>query len=66
MINWRIAAVDEDLGIALMGLDFGETASYASGKSLVVWKEFKICGGAIHTVEAFMRYMPSKKGSGWE
>lgn len=65
-ISWRTVAVDEDLGIVLMRLDFGETASYASGKSLVVWEEFKIYGGAIHAVEAFMRYMPSKKGSGWD
>jgi hypothetical protein len=65
-ISWRIAAVDEDLGIILMRLDFGETTSYAPGKSLVVWEEFKIYGGAIHAVEAFMRYMPSHKGSGWE
>jgi hypothetical protein len=65
-ISWRIAAVDEDLGIVLMRLDFGETASYAPVKSLVVWEEFKIYGGAIHAVEAFMCFMPSKKGSGWE
>ena len=65
-ISWRIAAVDEDLGIVLMRLDFGETALYAPGKSLVVWEEFKIYGGAIHAVEAFIRYMPSNKGSGWE
>jgi hypothetical protein len=65
-ISWRIAAVDEDLGIVLMRLDFGETASYAPGKSLVVWEEFKIYGGVIHAVEAFMRYMPSHKESGWK
>ncbi len=28
-ITWRVAAVDEDLCIILMRLDFGETASYA-------------------------------------
>jgi hypothetical protein len=65
-ITWRLEAVDEDLGIVLMRLDFGETTSYAAGKSLVVWEEFKIYGGAMHAVEAFMRYMPSNKGSGWE
>jgi hypothetical protein len=58
--------VDKDLGIVLMRLDFGETPSYAPGKSLVLWEEFKIYGAAIHTVEAFLRYMPSNKGSGWE
>ena len=41
-ITWRIAAVDEDLGIVLMRLNFGETPSYAAGRSLVVWEEFKI------------------------
>lgn len=65
-ISRRIAAVDEDLGIVLMRLDFGETPSYAAGTSLVVWEEFKIYGGMMHAVEAFMRYMPSNKGSGWE
>ena len=65
-ISGRVAAVDEDLGIVLMRLDFGETTSYDPGRALVVWEEFKIYGGAIHAVEAFMRYMPSNKGSGWE
>jgi hypothetical protein len=65
-ISYRVAATDEDLGIVLMRLDFGETTSYESGRVLVVWEEFKIYGGTIHAVEAFMRYMPSGKGSGWE
>lgn len=64
-LSFRVAAVDEDLGIVLLRLDFGETPSYAPGTSLVVWEEFKIYGGMIHAVEAFMRYMPSNKGSGW-
>jgi len=65
-LSFRVAAVDEDLGIVLLRLDFGETPSYAPGTSLVVWEEFKIYGGMIHAVEAFMRYMPSNKGSGWD
>jgi len=65
-INYRVAAVDEDLGIVLMRLDFGETSSYGPGRTLVVWEEFKVYGGMIHAVEAFIRYMPSSKGSGWE
>ena len=36
------------------------------GQALVAWEEFKVYGGQIHAVEAFMRYMPSSKGSGWE
>lgn len=65
-ITYRVAAVDEDLGIVLMRLDFGETSSYGPGRALVVWEEFKVYGEMIHAVEAFMRYMPSSKGSGWE
>jgi hypothetical protein len=65
-ITYRVAAVDEDLGIVLMRLDFGETSSYGPGRALVAWEEFKVYGGMIRAVEAFMRYMPSSKGSGWE
>jgi hypothetical protein len=65
-ITYRVAAVDEDLGIVLMRLDFGETSSYGPGISRVLWEEFKIYSGMIHAVEAFMRYMPSGKGSGWD
>ena len=65
-LTYRVAAVDEDLGIVLMRLDFGETTAYGPGRALVAWEEFKVYGGAIHSVEAFMRYMPSSKGSGWE
>jgi hypothetical protein len=58
--------VDEDLGIVLMRLNFGETKQYGPGRALVAWEEFKVYGGQIQAVEAFMRYMPSSKGSGWE
>jgi len=32
----------------------------------IVWKAFKIYGGQIHAVEAFMRVMPASAGSGWD
>ncbi len=65
-ITYRVAAVDEDLGIVLLRLDFGETSAYGPGRSRVLWEEFKIYSGTIHAVEAFMRYIPSSKGSGWD
>jgi len=65
-ISYRVVAVDEDLGIVLMRLNFGETKQYEPGRALVAWEEFKVYGGQIQAVEAFMRYMPSSKGSGWE
>ena len=65
-ITYLVASVDEDLGIVLMRLDFGETSAYGPGISRVLWEEFKIYSGMIHAVEAFMRYIPSSKSSGWD
>ena len=65
-ITYRVAAVDEDLCTVLMRPDFGETSLYESGSKLVTWEEFKVYGGAIQAVEAFIRYMPSCEGSGWK
>jgi len=63
-IKSRVAAVDEELGIVLL-MNFGDTGSYGPGNSLIVWEAFKVYGGQIHAVEAFMRVMPAGAGSGW-
>jgi hypothetical protein len=65
-ITTRVAAVDEDLGIVLLRMNFGETGSYGAGNALIVWEAFKVYGGQIHGVEAFMKIMPASLGSGWE
>ncbi len=65
-ITTRVIAVDEDLGIALLRMNFGQTNSYGAGNALIVWEEFKIFGGQIHAVEAFMKIMPASMGSGWD
>lgn len=65
-ITTRVAAVDEDLGIVLLRMNFGDTGSYGPGNALVVWEAFKVYGGQIHAVEAFMRIMPASAGSGWD
>jgi hypothetical protein len=65
-ITHSVAAVDEDLGIVLLRMNFGDTGSYGPGNSLHVFEAFKVYGGQIHAVEAFMRVMPAKVGSGWE
>jgi hypothetical protein len=64
-ITTRVAAVDEDLGIVLLRMNFGDTGSYGPGNALIVWEAFKVYGGQIHAVEAFMRIMPASAGSGW-
>jgi hypothetical protein len=65
-ITTRVAAVDEELGIVLLRMNFGDTGSYGPGNALIVWEAFKVYGGQIHAVEAFMRKMPASAGSGWD
>jgi hypothetical protein len=65
-ITTRVAAVDEESGIVLLRMDFGDTGSYGSGNALIVWEAFKVYGGQIHAVEAFMRVMPASSASGWD
>jgi hypothetical protein len=65
-ITTRVAAVDEELGIVLLRMNFGDTGSYGPGNALIVWEAFKVFGGQIHAVEAFMRVMPATTGSGWD
>ena len=65
-ITTRVAAVDEELGIVLLRMNFWQTKSYGEGNALVVWEAFKVYGGQIHGVEAFMKIMPVSAGSGWD
>jgi hypothetical protein len=65
-IKSRVKAVDEELGIVLLRMNFGDTGSYGPGNALIVWEAFKVYGGQIHAVEAFMKVMPATTGSGWD
>jgi hypothetical protein len=51
-------------------MDFGKnsmgTGPEADKQSLIVWEYFKIYGGQIHAVEAFMLAMPHGTPSGWD
>lgn len=65
-ITVRVAAVDEQLGIVLLRMDFGAGSTRVPGDALMVWEAFKIYGGQIHAVEAFMKNMPLGTPSGWD
>ena len=65
-IKYRVAAVDEELGIVLLRLDFGPGSVPGAGKTLIPFEAFKIYGGQIHAVEAFMKVMPAGAPSGWD
>ena len=62
----RVAAVDEELGIVWLRMDFGAGSVPDTTKSLIVWEAFKVHGGQIHAVEALMEVMPRGSPSGWE
>jgi hypothetical protein len=64
-VSYRLAAVDEELGIVLFRLDFGNTGSYGAGNALTTFEAFKVYGGQIHAVEAFIRIMKENTPSGW-
>lgn len=64
-ITYHIQAVDEELGVVVIRMDFGDTNSYGPGNALVVSEAFKVYGGQIHAVEAFMRVMKAGTPSGW-
>ena len=64
-VTYRLAAVDEEMGLVLFRLDFGNTNSYGPGNALTTFEAFKIYGGQIHAVEAFIDIMPENTPSGW-
>lgn len=65
-IKARVAAVDEDLGIVWLRMDFGRGSVKDPESSLTVWEAFKIYGAEIHAVEAFMEVMPRGASSRWD
>lgn len=60
-----VVAVDEEQGIALLWMNFGDTGTYGEGNALVVFEAFKVFGGQIHAVEAFMKVLPKNTNRGW-
>jgi len=65
-ITHKVAAVDEELGIVLLRMNFGPGSTFQGDDELDVWEAFKVYGGKIHAVEAFMEVIPSGTGSGWD
>ncbi|NLD35294.1 MAG: hypothetical protein GX654_00310 [Desulfatiglans sp.] len=61
-----VAAVDEEMGIVLLWMNFGHTGSnYGEGNALVTFEAFKIWGNEIHSVLAFFRSMPISTARFW-
>ena len=64
-IKPSVAAVDEEAGIVLLWMNFGDTHSYGPNKALVTFEAFKIWGGSIHAINAFFAFLPKETERGW-
>jgi len=60
-----VTAVDEEEGLVLLWMNFGDTNSYGPGNALVTFEAFKVWGGEIHAVNAFFRILPKETQRGW-
>jgi len=65
-LTYKVAAVDEQQGIVLLRMNFGPGATFDGKNTLDVWEAFKVYGGQVHAVEAFMEVMPIGAPTGWE
>jgi len=64
-VTTRIIGVDERMGIVWLRMSWGVRKS--GGDQLTVWEAFKVYGGQIHAVEAFMKILPvALANGGWD
>jgi hypothetical protein len=64
-VKANVAVVDEEEGIVLLWMNFGDTKSYGPGNALVTFEAFKIWGGEIHAINAFFRISPKDTQRNW-
>ena len=64
-VKASVAAVDEEEGVVLLWMNFGDTNSYGARNALVTFEAFKVWGGEIHAINAFFRILPKDTQRGW-
>lgn len=60
-----VVAVDEEQGIVLYWMNFGDTGTYGAGNALIAFEAFKVFGGQMHAVQAFLKILPKDTKRGW-
>jgi hypothetical protein len=65
-ITHRVIAVDEELGVVALRMNFGPGSLFQGDGELDVWHSYKIYGGLIHAAEAYCKMVPRGTKSGWE
>jgi len=64
-ITQRVIAVDEELGVVALRMNFGPGSLFRGDGELDVWHSYKIYGGLIHAAEAYCKMVPKGTPSGW-
>lgn len=64
-VKASVAAVDEENGVVLLWMNFGNTNSYGPGNALVTFEAFKVWGDEIHAVNAFFHPLPFETQRNW-
>ena len=62
----RDIAVDEEMGVVAMRMNFGRGSTFSGSDELDVWHSFKIYDGLIHAAEAYCEKVPMDSKYGWE
>ena len=65
-ITHRVVAVDEELGVVVVRMNFGRGSTFQGDGVLDVWHSFKIYGDLIHAAEAYCEIVPADTPSGWD
>ena len=65
-IKYRLLAVDEEMGVVAVRMNFGPGSLFSGEGELDVWHSFKIYDGLIHSAEAYCEIVPPGTPFGWE
>jgi hypothetical protein len=65
-IRYRVMAVDEELVVVAVRMNFGPGSLFSGQGELDVWHSFKIFDGKMHAAEAYCETVPPGTKSGWE
>jgi hypothetical protein len=64
-VKASVAVVDEENGVVVLWMNFGDTNSYGPGNALMTFEAFKVWGDEIHVVHAFFRTVPVATQRNW-
>ena len=65
-VKYRVLAVDEEMGVVAIRMNFGPGSLFQGNGELDVWHSFKIYDGLILAAEAYCEEVPAGTPFGWE